>query len=137
MRLPNGSDRCLVMNVRVRSPLLDCLSRKRLRPRLRERIRQRFWKRSRQGQRQRQRKRKGPQITLARDTSPPTAMASHHCAWQRLRHKVHPLALATRVHPNSRLLHTRHWQLHHLGAWLPFYNSWIRYLGNTSDGFTI
>ena len=60
--------------------------RERLRPRLRERIRQRFWKRSRKGQRQRQRKRKGPQITLARYTSLPTAMASHHRAGQRLRH---------------------------------------------------
>ena len=39
----------------------------------------------------------------------------------------------------THLLHIRHWQLHHLGApaWLPFHNSWIRYLGNTSDGFTI
>ena len=40
---------------------------------------------------------------------------------------------------NPRLLHTRHWQLHHLGApaWLPFHTSWIRYFGNTSGGFTI
>ena len=41
--------------------------------------------------------------------------------------------------PTHAYLHTRHWQLHHLGApaWLPFHNSWIRYFGNTSGGFTI
>ena len=101
-----------------------------------------FGKRSRQGQRQRQRKRKGPQITLARDTSLPTAMASHHCAWQRLRHigapacprykgtsqptpTTHsPLAAppfrCTCLAPLPQLLDSifrEHiWRLHHIGA---------------------
>ena len=80
--------------------------RKRLRPRLRERIRQRFWKRSRQGQRQRQRKRKGPQITLARVTSLPTAMASHHRSWQRLRHIGAPACPGYRYHQPTPTTHS-------------------------------
>ena len=78
--------------------------RKRLRPRLRERIRQRFWKRSRQGQRQR--KRKGPQITLARVTSLPTAMASHPRSWQRLRHIGAPACPGYRYHQPTPTTHS-------------------------------
>ena len=94
------------------------------------------------GKRQRQRKRQGPQITLARDTSPPTATASHHCARQRLRHigapacpsykgtsqltpTTHsPLAAppfrCTCLAPLPQLLDSifrKHiWRLHHIGA---------------------
>ena len=95
--------------------------------------------RSRKGQRQRQRKRKELQITLARYTFLPTALASHHYAWQRLRHIGAPACsrYTDTFQPTYYTLATG--QLHHLSApaWLSFHNSWIRHSGNTSNGFTI